>query len=77
MATHRNKYMKVILFEPVTTNLVGATIVGQYGDWLLVERPQPVAKKAAPVSRKPRAAKGNSKPSAATSFPPAEAQHGA
>jgi hypothetical protein len=57
MAAHRNRYVKVILFEPLTTNIIGGSVVGQYGDWLLVERPAPKphvnAKKAVRAPRKP------------------------
>jgi hypothetical protein len=49
------RYVKVILFEPVTTNLQGGIIVGQWGEYLLVERPQP--KQREKVARKPRAKK--------------------
>jgi hypothetical protein len=56
----RHRYVKVILFEPVSTNLTGGTVVGQCGDWLLVERPQAkpraAAKKPSPAKRKTAAA---------------------
>jgi hypothetical protein len=54
MATHRNRYVKIVLFESCSTNIQGGTIVGQYDDWLLVERPQPKERKSAAVPRKPR-----------------------
>ena len=55
MATQRNRYVKVALFEPAATNLMGGTIVGQFGDTLLVERPAPKPRAAkAATTRKPR-----------------------
>ncbi len=54
MATQRNRYVKVALFEPAATNLMGGTIVGQFGDTLLVERPAPKPRSKAPTTRKPR-----------------------
>jgi class 3 adenylate cyclase len=55
MATQRNRYVKVALFEPAATNLMGGTVVGQYGDTLLVERPAPKPRAATPTrTRKPR-----------------------
>ena len=54
MATQRNRYVKAPLFEAVTTNLVGGTIVGQTADWLLVERPAPKPRIKAATTRKPR-----------------------
>jgi hypothetical protein len=51
----RNRYVKVSLFEPCPTNLMGSTVVGQYGDVLLVERPQPKPRAAVKAARKPRA----------------------
>ena len=57
MATQRNRYVKAPLFEAVTTNLVGGTIVGQTADWLLVERPAPKPRAAKAATRKPRTAK--------------------
>ena len=57
MATHRNRYVKVILFEPCTTNLQGGTIVGQYGEFILVERAQPKERTKAAVPRKLRTKK--------------------
>lgn len=35
----RNRYVKVALFEEVKTNLMGGTVVGQFGDTILVQRP--------------------------------------
>lgn len=54
MATQRNRYVKVALFEPAATNLMGGTIVGQFGDTLLVERPAPKPRVKAATTRKPR-----------------------
>jgi hypothetical protein len=54
MAT-RNRYVKLALFEACPTNLMGSTVVGQYGETLLVERPQPKPRAAAAKARKPRA----------------------
>jgi len=85
MATHRNRYVKVILFEPSPTNLQGGVVVGQYGEYLLVERPQPKERKASattPRKRRTKAelaaaagatSKPNAKPQPATAFPPAVA----
>jgi hypothetical protein len=57
MAT-RNWYVKLQLSVPSPTNLMGATVVGQYDTVLLVERPQPSprSKLATPKNRsaKPR-----------------------
>jgi hypothetical protein len=76
MAGQRNRYVKVALFEPSTTNLQGGTIVGQSGDYILVERPpaKPRASRKGTTSvtprkpRKPRTPKPANQP--ATSFPP-------
>ena len=57
MATQRNRYVKVALFEPAATNLMGGVIVGQFGDTLLVERPAPKPRAAKAATRKPRTAK--------------------
>jgi hypothetical protein len=71
MATHRNRYIKVALFEKVSTNLMGATIVGQLDDTLIVERPQP---KPRTVS-KPRKPRTNAK-AAPAPFPAAVTANG-
>jgi hypothetical protein len=55
MAKTRNRYVKVALFEAISTNLIGGTIVGQIDDWMLVERPQPKPRAAVKAARKPRA----------------------
>lgn len=55
---HRNRYVKVALFEEVKTHLQDAKVVGQGSDYLLLERPQPKERKV-PVTRKPRAKKIN------------------
>jgi hypothetical protein len=57
MATQRNRYVKIALFEPAATNLMGGVIVGQFGDTLLVERPAPKPRAAKAATRKPRTAK--------------------
>lgn len=78
MAT-RNRYVKITLFEPCPTNLMGSTVVGQYGDVLLVERPQPKPRAAAKAARKPRATNAKAAAQvagAATSFPGAGASNG-
>jgi hypothetical protein len=67
MATHRNRYVKVILFEPSSTNLQGGIIVGQCGDWILIERPQPKAR-AKDADKKPRKPR-TPKPSTITQQP--------
>jgi hypothetical protein len=73
MATHRTRYVKIILFEPCSTNLQGGVIVGQCGDWILVERPQPKAR-AKDSEKKPRKPRAKSAPvQPATSFPSAVA----
>lgn len=71
----RNRYVKLQLAERCSTNLQGATVVGQSDDFLLVERPQP---KRAAGTRKPRT---NAKPSLAdramtTAFPPPDVARG-
>jgi hypothetical protein len=66
MAT-RNRYVKLQLAEACPTNLMGSTVVGQYGEVLLVERPQPKPR-AATRERKPRA----TKPTAAAFAAPAK-----
>jgi hypothetical protein len=70
----RNRYVKVALFEPCPTNLMGSTVVGQYGDVLLVERPQPKPRAAAKATRKPRATNAKAAAQPATSFGPPEVQ---
>jgi hypothetical protein len=75
----RNRYVKVTLFEPCPTNLMGSTVVGQYGDVLLVERPQPKPRAATKATRKPRATNAKAAAQvagAATSFPGAGASNG-
>lgn len=56
MATHRNRYVKVALFERCSTNLNEAKVVGQGDDYLLLERAAPkirdVAKKVIKRTRK-------------------------
>jgi hypothetical protein len=64
MPAHRNRYIKVALFEEVHTHLQDAKVVGQGTDYLLLERPQPKERKARAASatpRKPRV-KANAKP---------------
>ena len=67
MATHRNRYVRVALFEACSTRLQDARVVGQGDDYLLLERAQPkpraTEKKAA---RKRPATKPATQP--ATSF---------
>jgi hypothetical protein len=79
MANHRNRYVKVILFEPCSTNLQGGTVVGQIDQYLLVERPQPKARDKSATPRKPRATKTNAKPAQGaqgSTAMPAEVQRG-
>jgi hypothetical protein len=57
MATHRNRYVKVALFEEVKTHLQDAKVVGQGSDYLLLERPQPKAREKSATPRKPRTKK--------------------
>jgi hypothetical protein len=79
MAKTRNRYVKVALFEAISTNLIGGTIVGQIDDWMLVERPQPKPRAAAKAQRKPRATNAKAAAQvagAATSFPGAGASNG-
>jgi hypothetical protein len=71
----RNRYVKVTLFEPCPTNLMGSTVVGHYdGDVLLVERPQPKPRAATKAARKPRATNAKAASQPATSFGPPEVQ---
>jgi hypothetical protein len=72
MAT-RNRYVKVTLFEPCPTNLMGSTVVGQYGDVLLVERPQPKPRAATKATRTPRATNAKA---ATPVIAPMEQSHG-
>jgi hypothetical protein len=57
---------------------MGSTVVGQYGDVLLVERPQPKARAAVKATRKPRATNAKAASQPATNFNPpgAEATRG-
>ena len=55
MATQRTRYVKASLFEAVSTNLMGGTVVGQTGDWLLIQRPDAKPRAAKATPRKPRA----------------------
>jgi hypothetical protein len=71
----RNPYVKIALFDPKSApNLQGGTVVGQSGDYILVERPAPKPRTRKSVSgatattRKPRTPKPATQP--ATSFPP-------
>jgi hypothetical protein len=64
MATQRTRYVKASLFEAVSTNLMGGTVVGQTGDWLLIQRPDAKPRAAKATPRKPRAAKPAAAPSA-------------
>jgi hypothetical protein len=70
----RNPYVKIALFDPKSApNLQGGTVVGQSGDYILVERPpaKPRASRKGTTSvtpRKPRTPKPAAQP--ATSFPP-------
>jgi hypothetical protein len=74
MAAHRNRYVKVILFEPLTINIIGGSVVGQYGDWLLVERPAPKPNAAASKSARKAPRKPNAHPTSVPSTSsPAEA----
>ena len=60
MATHhRNRLVKVHLFEAVHLNLLGSIIVGQNGDTIIIERPQPKPRSADAKPRKRKAAKTN------------------
>lgn len=61
MATHRNRYIKVSLFEASKTRLQDARVVGQGDDYLLLERAAPKARAtaAAPRKRKPRTNAGS------------------
>jgi hypothetical protein len=70
MAAHRNRYVKVILFEPLTTNLIGGSVVGQYGDWILVERPAPKPHAAASKSVRRAPRKPNAHPTSVPSTSP-------
>ncbi len=56
MASHRNRYVKVSLFEACSTRLQDAKVVGQGDDYLLLERApaKERAKAAAPKKRAPR-----------------------
>jgi len=66
----RNRLLKVALFEQVHHSLIGAVVVGQHKDTIIVERPEskPRAKSATP--RKPRQAKAKSATvGSAVSFP--------
>lgn len=74
---NRNRYVKIALAEPSTTNLTGGTVVGQWGEWLLIQRPdsKPRAKKAA-AARKPRAVAASPKPEPSTSSPGSAAANG-
>lgn len=53
----RNPYVKVLLFTPASTNLMGGTIVGQHAEFLLVERPAAKTRAKSAVLRKPRTKK--------------------
>jgi hypothetical protein len=65
----RSPYLKVVLFDAKNEpNLMGSTIVGQTGDYILVERPpvKPRAKKSAvSTPRKPRTPKPQPAPAVA------------
>lgn len=69
MATHRNRYVKVALFEACSTRLQDAKVVGQGDDYLLLERAQPKPRQEAKRAvRKARTAKTNSQPSTVASM---------
>ena len=53
----KNRLAKVALFEAVHMNLVGAVIIGQNGDTLVVERPAAKARVKPATPRKPRVKK--------------------
>ena len=53
----KNRLAKVVLFEAVHMNLVGATIIGQSGDTIVVERPAAKPRTKPSTPRKPRAKK--------------------
>lgn len=57
MAVHRNRLVKIHLLEAAHINLLGSTIVGQNGDTIIIERPQPKQRSSEPKKRKPRANK--------------------
>ena len=52
MATHRNRFIKVALFEECKTHLQDSKVVGQGSDYLLLERAAPKARAAATTPRK-------------------------
>jgi hypothetical protein len=52
---------------------MGSTVVGQYGDVLLVERPQPKPRAATKATRKPRATNAKA---ATPVIAPMEQSHG-
>jgi hypothetical protein len=64
----QSRYVKLALFEATKTNLMGSTIVGQFGDTILIERPAPKPRAKSGTTRKPRATKTATQP--ATSFNP-------
>jgi hypothetical protein len=76
----RNRYVKLALFEASSTNVMGGVVVGQTGDYLLIERPAPKPRAAATKTRKPRATKissGATQSQPATAFPGAGVTSGA
>lgn len=55
---NRNRLLKVALFsDSLHVNLLGAVVVGQHGDQIIVERPAPKPRTKPVTPRKPRAKK--------------------
>jgi hypothetical protein len=57
MAQGRNRLLEVALFSDVHHNLVGATIVAQHGDMIIVKRAESKPRAKATAPRKPRTKK--------------------